>query len=163
MRIKLVSILILMMILASACGGQTPPATPEPAAATQTSVPPTNTPSPTNTSVPAPIDTLIPATEAPTEAAPAGISYANDVAPIFQASCNKCHGIEQVKEGLNMTTFETLMAGSFNGSVITPGNANDSYLVQQVVTGEMPNRGPGLSPEQIQVIIDWVNQGALNN
>lgn len=159
MRIKLISILILLMTFASACGGQTPQATPEPATATQTSIPPTNTPAPTNTPLPAPTDTSIPATEA----APAGISYTNDVAPIFEASCNKCHGIEQVKEGLDLTTFETLMAGSFNGSVITPGNANDSYLVQQVVTGEMPNRGTALSPEQIQIIIDWVNQGALNN
>ena len=55
------------------------------------------------------------------------------------------------------------MAGSFNGTVITPGNAEDSFLVQQLLDGEMPKRGPKLTLEQIQIIINWVNAGALNN
>lgn len=62
-----------------------------------------------------------------------------------------------------MRTYEALMEGSFNGSVITPGNADDSFLVQQVLDGEMPKRGPKLTTEQIQIIIDWVNAGAINN
>ncbi len=62
-----------------------------------------------------------------------------------------------------MTTYDSLMAGSFNGTVVTPGNAADSFLVQQVVEGEMPKRGPKLTAEQIQIITDWINAGALNN
>ena len=62
-----------------------------------------------------------------------------------------------------MRTYETLMAGSFNGTVITPGNAEDSFLVQQLFDGEMPKRGPKLTLEQIQIIINWINAGALNN
>jgi mono/diheme cytochrome c family protein len=83
--------------------------------------------------------------------------------PILNASCVKCHGVEQVKEGLDMTSYAVLMAGSFNGPVIAPGDAANSFLVQQVVEGEMPKRGPKLTAEQIQIISDWVNQGALNN
>ncbi len=62
-----------------------------------------------------------------------------------------------------MTTYEGLMAGSFNGTVIEPGNAADSFLVQQIENGKMPKRGPKLSPNEIQIAIDWVNAGAVKN
>jgi hypothetical protein len=47
--------------------------------------------------------------------------------------------------------------------VITAGNADDSYLVHQLLEGEMPKRGPRLADDQIQIIVDWINQGAINN
>lgn len=160
MNSKLLITTILLALIVSACGVQTPQATTEPATATQ------SLPSPTETQAPTVTDTAsIPATEAPTEAAPvnAGVSFANDVVPIFEASCNKCHGVEEIKEGLDLTTYDGVMAGSFNGAVVVPGNANESYLVQQVIDGEMPKRGLGLTDLQIQIITDWVNQGAQNN
>jgi hypothetical protein len=55
------------------------------------------------------------------------------------------------------------MAGSDNGAVIIPGNADESLLVDLIVNNEMPKRGPQLTPPQVQLIIDWVNQGALDN
>jgi hypothetical protein len=83
--------------------------------------------------------------------------------PILTNSCNECHGVKQVKEGLDMQTYESLMAGSFNGPVLVAGNSADSFLVQQVVKGKMPKRGPKLTAEQIQIISDWIDAGALNN
>ncbi len=62
-----------------------------------------------------------------------------------------------------MQTYDNIFAGSRNGPVIEPGNAADSLLVQLIVDGEMPNRGAPVTPEELQLIIDWVNQGALNN
>ena len=62
-----------------------------------------------------------------------------------------------------MTTYELLLAGSNNGIVIISGNANESLLVQLIEAGEMPNRGPDVTSEELQIIIDWINQGALNN
>jgi len=82
---------------------------------------------------------------------------------IFETGCIKCHGVEQTKEGLDMRTCEGIMAGSFNGPVVVPGNSAQSFLVQQLIVGEMPKRGPKLSFEQIQIIIEWVDAGALNN
>jgi hypothetical protein len=32
-----------------------------------------------------------------------------------------------------------------------------------VIEGEMPKRGDKLTPEQVQIISDWVAGGALNN
>jgi hypothetical protein len=70
---------------------------------------------------------------------------------------------EFVSEGLDMNTYDSLMAGSQNGPVIVPGEANDSLLVQKVTEGKMPKRGPKLTPAQIQLITDWIDAGALNN
>ena len=62
-----------------------------------------------------------------------------------------------------MKTYADLMAGSNNGPVILAGNAGNSLLVELIATQKMPKKGPKLTREQIQLIVDWVNQGALDN
>jgi len=156
----------LLLISTIACGAQpTLQATLEPATVTATLPQPTQSPIPTNTPAPSatPVDTSTPTIVPQSEIPKANVSFVNDVLPIFENNCNKCHGVEQIKEGLDLRTYEGLLEGSFNGSVITPGNAGDSFLVEQLLNGEMPKRGQKLTTEQIQTIIDWVNAGALNN
>lgn len=156
-------VLILIAGLISACGSQpteapASPPTKEPAPATQA---PTNTPPPTEE---APTPTEIP-TEQPTAepAASTGVSFANDILPILNSRCLNCHGGDRVEEGLIVKTYSDLMGGSANGPVIIPGDAEGSLLVELVASQKMPKRGPKLTPPQVQLIIDWVNQGALNN
>jgi hypothetical protein len=55
------------------------------------------------------------------------------------------------------------MAGSQNEQVVLAGDANSSLLVEKIKSGEMPKRGPKLTPEQIQAIEQWIDSGALNN
>lgn len=62
-----------------------------------------------------------------------------------------------------MLTYDDLMAGSFNGPVVASGNADESLLVKLIVEGEMPNRGDKVTDAELQIIKDWINQGALNN
>lgn len=158
MRKTLIALcLTIPIILITACGGQTDQTPPVPVSATNT---PIVSPLPTHTIIPTSTDA--PAIPSPTQAV-ASISFANDVFPILENYCIKCHGVEQIKEGLDMRTYDGLMAGSFNGPVIAPGNANDSFLVEQILKGEMPKRGPKPTSEQLQVIINWINAGALNN
>ena len=162
MKNKLIISLTLLTLIITACGGQATQTPPEPAAPTQAVTQPTSVPTLAVTAT----DTAVPATEAATpatEAPVAGVSFANDVMPILANSCNECHGGKQIKEGLDMRTYESLMAGSFNGTVIVAGNSADSLLVQLVAKGKMPKRGPKLTPEQIQIISDWIDAGALNN
>lgn len=163
MKTKLL-ILILLAGLLTACGTQptqapASPPTEEPAPATQASANP-----------PAATDTTAPPTESPTQeqptAEPAGaasISFANDILPILESRCVNCHGGERVEEGLLLRSYAELMAGSDNGPVIVPGDAENSLLVELVVSQKMPKRGPKLTPPQVQLIVDWVNQGALDN
>jgi len=127
-----------------------------PVISTSTMPPPvTHTALPTNTTMPT--ETLQPTIEA------TGVSFANDVFPILQGWCIKCHGGDRVEEGLNMKTYVGLMSGSDNGIDIIPGNAEKSLLAQLITTQKMPKRGPKLTQSQIKIIIDWINQGALDN
>ena len=100
----------------------------------------------------------------PAQSAPHnGISYASDVRPILESRCGSCHMGLFVSAGLHMDTYASLMAGSEHGPVIVPGKANDSLLIKKLLEGKMPKRGPKLTPAQIQVIVDWINAGALDN
>jgi hypothetical protein len=178
----IISIVFLTLMLC-ACGAQsttltepavsptqTETATATSPAATQTpqpTLPPTDAPTETPTEVPtdeptatyANIPTFTPESETVTD----GISFSADVLPLLQNRCARCHGEDRLEEGLNLTSYDGLVAGSVNGAVIVSGSASDSLLVQLVQEGKMPKRGARLTPEQVQIIIDWVNQGAPNN
>lgn len=93
----------------------------------------------------------------------ADISYSKNVYPILESRCGKCHMGSFTSENLNMETYDSLMAGSQNGVVIVAGNAKESLLARKILKGEMPKRGPKLTPAQVQIIIDWINAGAPNN
>lgn len=123
------------------------------------------------TTVPAssPTDTLIPTvglapTSAPSDTpAAATVSFAKDVKPILESRCINCHGGQDTKKGLSFASYETLMAGSDNGPVIIPGDPANSLLIQMIQAGKMPKRGPKLTPDQLQILVDWITAGALNN
>ena len=93
----------------------------------------------------------------------ASLSYSKDVYPIFEASCVKCHGVEKVSRGLDLTSYEKTMTGSVKGPVVLPGDAENSLLVKLTVEGKMPKQGAKLTPEQVEIVRNWVNQGAPNN
>jgi mono/diheme cytochrome c family protein len=154
--------LIAGLVLAG-CGTQ---AAAEPAATgappTQPELVPTEVVESAPTDLPAEAPTEAP-TDVPAEVPAATVSFANDVMPIIQSRCIRCHGEDRVEEGLLMRTYEELMAGSDNGPVIIPGNAAASLLVELVAELKMPKRGPKLTPPQIQIITDWVAAGAPNN
>lgn len=74
---------------------------------------------------------------------------------------------------LELLNYQELLFGeeSTNKEIILPGNANDSQLMITIRGTEdrqptMPPKEAGynwLSPEEIKVIEDWINLGALNN
>jgi hypothetical protein len=131
--------------------------TPQPAATATAGVEPTATSRPTET------PTAMPATTGPSPTENGAISYQRDVQPIFDQICVKCHGGEEVREGLNLKTYAEVLQGSNNGPVIVPGDVANSFLIEQIVKGEMPKRGPQLLPAQIRLITEWVAAGAPDN
>lgn len=161
-------LLVLLAAVLAACstGGAAP--TAQPAAATAapapgqaaTEPPATATPTEASQATSAPA-----ATEAPTTApAAAAVSYANDVQPVFERSCVKCHGgSDGTKGGLSLKTYSDLMKGGEDGQVIVPGDAMNSSLVKAIASGEMPKRAPKLPQAQIDLIASWVAAGAENN
>ena len=152
-----------------------PSATPPPV---PTSIPiPTPTPTPTPTSAPTP--TIVasppptptpipppPPTSTPEPPPPgSGVSFSAEVLPIFLNRCVMCHGGTQ---SLFLDSYGGVLAGSTNGAVIAPGNPDGSRLVWKIrgtdpVGERMPFGGPYLSDAQIDLIVTWIAQGALDN
>jgi len=97
------------------------------------------------------------------------VSFAEDLLPIFRAKCAECHGGEdengEVWEegGLNLLSYERVMQGSEFGPVVEPGKPDESFLLEQVVVGEMPQEGELLPEEEIEMIRAWIVAGAPNN
>lgn len=100
---------------------------------------------------------------APVEEPAATVSFSADVQPILDSRCANCHGGERVEGGFILLTYADLMAGGDEGLVIIPGDAANSLLAQLIEAGKMPKRGGNLNPAQIQIILDWINEGALDN
>lgn len=162
-RTLTLTLLLILSLTLAACASaptETQPAREEPA--------PTSEPaSPTLAPQAEPTDESALVEAQPTaEPAPAqdgAVSFQNDILPIMENSCVRCHGGNRTEKGLDLSSYAALMAGSRNGAMVLPGNADGSEMVIQVVSGEMPRRAAKLSDEAIQLIIDWVNQGALDN
>lgn len=161
-HVKIVINLLMIGVL-TACGTQatnTPPVSEstEPAAVPTQSV--TDAQSPTDTSIPVSA-TEITATQALIQGAT--VSFANDVLPLLESRCRNCHGGNKTEEGLILLSYADVMEGSDNGPVVNPGHADNSLLVELLIEQKMPKRGPKLTSPQIRLIIDWINQGALEN
>lgn len=109
-----------------------------------------------------PTETISP-TETETIANDGQVSFANDVFPIIEIRCFNCHGGDRIEEGLNLTSYAGVMAGSVNGAVIVAGDAENSLIIEMIATQKMPKRGVKLTPAQVQIFRDWVNLGALDN
>ncbi len=138
----------MIILTLAACAGQS-------ASSTEASAPAATSPA-TTEAAPA-------ATSSSQSAATSNVSFAKDIFPILNDRCVNCHGGEQVKAGLSLKTYDTLMKGSDKGPVVTAGDATNSKLVQVLLQGKMPKRGQKLTPDQVQLITDWINAGAQNN
>ena len=94
------------------------------------------------------------------------INYLDEIQPIFNASCISCHNSDShnySNHQLDLTSYSGLMNGGESGYVITPYDASSSILYQEIDSGNMPQYGSGefLLAEQINLIADWINDGAL--
>ncbi|MFZ5878313.1 MAG: c-type cytochrome domain-containing protein [Chloroflexota bacterium] len=145
--IKFLFFAMASVMLVTACGAGTATAYPNPTAY----------PDPTDE----PLAALSTATEPP--AAPGPVSFSADILPILEKSCANCHGGNRTEKGLDLSSYEALMNGSEKGAVVMAGDADNSTLVTLVASGKMPKRGSKLTPEQIELIIAWINAGAPNN
>ena len=88
------------------------------------------------------------------------ISYYQEIQPIFNQYCTSCHIGNFASGGLNLTTYEELMAGGDSGSVVTPGDYENSLLWIMTDNGYMPLYDPNLSDENINLIKNWIEEGA---
>lgn len=88
-------------------------------------------------------------------------TYERDIRPIFRAHCFDCHGAtDELKGGLDLRLVRFLQKGGESGPAISPGQPNESFLVERIRSGEMPP-GEGTVPEdEIAIIEAWIAAGA---
>lgn len=86
-------------------------------------------------------------------------SFEHDLLPILTARCalSGCH-VADGPHGLDFRTYESFVAGGEHGPAYIPGNASESEVIEQIVSGTMPPGGPPLSAAEIQLFVDWINQ-----
>jgi mono/diheme cytochrome c family protein len=109
-------------------------------------------------------DTTTPG-ETPKPAGGGVVSFSEQVLPIFQARCSMCHNATTTYGGWDSTSYKSVMTTGNHSPEITAGNAGQSPLINllQETNGVfMPPTGR-LSDDEIQIIVDWINGGALDN
>ncbi len=101
-------------------------------------------------------------------AAPAKISYDKQVRPIFQAHCQGCHQPAKAGGDYVMTSFDKLLKGGESGDpAVAPGKPGESHLIEAITPhdgkSEMPRNKPPLNPTEIELIAQWIAQGAVDD
>ncbi len=91
-------------------------------------------------------------------------SFNTDIAPILTNRCAtaECH-VAGGPHDIDLRTYDSLKAGGDDGAIVIAGDARESEIVEEIAEGKMPPEGPPLEAAQIQLIIDWINEGANNN
>ena len=99
-------------------------------------------------------------------------SFANDVLPIFLATCGGagCH-VNEAVNGVELTNYQATInsfAETYNKALVIPGDVVGSPLIEKIRANpsfgvRMPDGAPPLSNTQIETISTWVEEGALNN
>lgn len=96
--------------------------------------------------------------------APEGVSFSSDVMPIFESECAACHGNFG---GWDASSYTSVLGTGNNAPVIIPGDPENSLLAQKMVgtqtIGDIMPPGGLLPEDEIQVILDWIEEGALDN
>lgn len=95
---------------------------------------------------------------------PAGQVCFDDVLPIFQSSCAKsgCHNSATAQKGYVFDSYANIVRKG-----IKPGNAAGSKIYEMITETDPDDRMPrlpypALLPAQIELIKNWINQGAKN-
>jgi len=97
----------------------------------------------------------------------ADVDYERDIKPLLREKCAACHGALKQEAGLRLDAAKLIHKGGDSGAVIDVDDAANSLLLERVTEEDadvrMPPEGEGerLTPEQLQLVTDWINAGAV--
>jgi formate dehydrogenase gamma subunit len=103
---------------------------------------------------PTPLPTLRPSS---TPGAAIATSWNGGIAALFQSKCSACHNSSNKMGGLDLSTYQGALAGGANGAAVVPGDPATSVLITKQAAGGHPGQ---LTPEELQVVTDWIKNGA---
>jgi hypothetical protein len=93
------------------------------------------------------------------------VSYNSHVQPLFNQSCaiSLCHNDQSMASNLSLTSYLNATA---RPGIIIPFDAPNSILIQRIegsLMPQMPLNRPRLTPNQINGLRQWIEEGAQNN
>lgn len=92
------------------------------------------------------------------------VSFQNDVVPILEAKCVVCHGS---LGGWDSTGYGGVINSGNNGPAVIPDDAVNSLLAQKILgthsLGDIMPPSGKMSDAEIQIFLDWISAGALDN
>lgn len=106
------------------------------------------TPTPRDEPIAAPTPTLLPGVQQ--------YSWEGTFGSLLRDRCSTCHGFTSVG-GLSLADYQSALKGGNNGPSIVPGDPDASILVTVQAGGKHPGQ---LTPEELQLLIDWIEAGA---
>ena len=92
------------------------------------------------------------------------VDYESQIQPIFDSHCGNCH-LGNSSGGLNLSNYENLMSTD----VVIAGDHISSILYDRITrsdatAGDMPpSQGDSLSADEIALIAQWIDEGALSD
>ncbi len=95
---------------------------------------------------------------------PEARNFNEKVLPLLRAQCFRCHA-DKANGGLRLNTREAALAGGDSGvPAIQPGDSEASELLRRIASDDESERMPpgdkALTKEQIELVRDWIKQGA---
>lgn len=101
------------------------------------------------------------------------ISYREQIQPILNSQCVKCHGMEVTRGKVVLTSYKSLMESrTFPGKkpLVVPQEPAKSWLYIVCATNQPHYRMPpdtstvvALPKEQVQLLAKWIEEGAKDN
>ncbi|MDZ4687954.1 MAG: c-type cytochrome domain-containing protein, partial [Planctomycetaceae bacterium] len=94
------------------------------------------------------------------------VDFAATIRPLLAERCLGCHGPEKQESELRLDVRDSALRGGESGEpAIAPFAADQSHLLQLVTSSDresrMPPEGEPLTPPQIALLRDWIDQGAV--
>lgn len=118
------------------------------------------------------VDPLPPMDEAPTivpgPCDPGTVYFQEDVLPLLVSNCAQsgCHDAASAQDGIVLDSFSGLLYGD-DDDLVVPGQPGESELMEVILDTDPDKRMPPppadpLDAATVDLIADWIGQGALN-
>ncbi len=88
--------------------------------------------------------------------------FLEQIAPIFERRCIRCHNDTDRKGGLSLQSEQSMRAGSDGGEIVNAHNSAAGLLIG-AISGDapkMPKESHPLTADQVAEVLEWVKGGA---
>ena len=96
--------------------------------------------------------------------AEAKTTYQDNILPLVEANCSKCHNADKKKADLDLTSYQGVLNGSGSGAVVTSGSLDNSKLWKAITHAEepfMPPNRPRLADKDLEIFKKWIQEGLI--